>query len=489
MKVLCLGNNTLDTDDRCRAVAQSLGIDHRGLVSSFDHSQGAWHTSVMDLGRGDIIELAKQADRVLMLAQPLSAWSHPDSWLRTVEIIDEVNGEFQDQDAVSRYRYWQRVLETNPGFCILPWVEHMTRNDYAVLCCRSHKPVTKCLSVDDWAHDAGYQAIRADMLQGHTRPDHCDACYQQEAVSSSSDRYRETLEWTNRLKLDSLADLDSIREPVYFEMRASNKCNLKCRTCGPEYSHLIAHERKAMQILPANYRAERNNNRFESMPMHTMRKLYVAGGEPLIMPEFIGFLNRARDAGYRDFELVINTNCTTLTDQFRDLIQDFNNVTFIVSIDGVGAVNDYIRSNSQWYKILSNLHWLNDHKFHISINTVVSTYNAARLHEIFQWLDQDFPDIGVNLMTAFSADNLFDALHHGNLDLVRQSVQHALATKSVNNGPTSRRWLQDFLQQIGHRENHVFAYENFLAYNTRLDDHRGTCLGKILPELIDRKLQ
>ena len=487
MKVLCLGNNTLDTDHRCRAVAQSLGIDHRGIVSSFDHPHGAWHTSVMDLGRGDIIELATEADQVLMLAQPLSAWSHPDAWLRTVEIIDEVHGKFQDPEAVARYRYWQSVLDTNPGFCILPWVEHMTRNDHAVLCCRSHKPVTKSLSVDDWAHDAGYRSIRADMLQGRTRPDHCDACYQQEAVSSASDRRRETLEWTNRLKLDSLADLDSIREPVYFEMRASNKCNLKCRTCGPEYSHLIAHERKAMQILPADYHAESNNNRFETMPMHTMRKLYVAGGEPLIMPEFLEFLTGARDAGHRDFELVINTYCTTLTDQFRDLIQEFTNVTFIVSIDGVGAVNDYIRSNSQWHRIVTNLRWLHDHKFHISINTVVSTYNAARLHEIFQWLDQSFPDLGVNLMAAYSADNLFDALHHVNLDRVRQSVRDALATKSVNNGPTSRQWLQDFLQQIEHKQSHVVAYEKFLVYNARLDHHRGTDLAEILPELVGQE--
>lgn len=482
MKVLCLGNNTLDTDERCRAVAQSLDIDHRGLVSSFDHAQGAWHTSVMDLGRGDIIALAAKADRVLMLAQPLSTWTHSDAWLRTVEIIDEVGGEFQDPDTVSRYRYWQQVLDTNPGFCILPWVEHMTRNDYAVLCCRSHKPVTKSLGVDAWISDPGYQAIRADMVQGRTRPDHCHTCYQQESASSWSDRRRETLEWTNRLKLNKLDDLASIQKPVYFEMRASNKCNLKCRMCGPDYSHLIAHERKIMAMLPTDYRAERNNNRFENIPMDHVRKLYVAGGEPLIMPEFLAFLERAQQQNHMDFELVINTNCTTLTPQFKQRIQGFQNVTFIVSIDGVGEVNDYIRSNSKWSIIVENLRWLCQQGFSVSLNTVVSVYNAARLHEIFEWLDQEFPDMAVNLAAAVSPDRLLDPLYHPRHDLVQESVTKALTTRSVNNGPNSRQWLLSFSQQMKNHEHDMTAYQIFSDYNHQLDRHRGTDLAQSLPE-------
>jgi sulfatase maturation enzyme AslB (radical SAM superfamily) len=484
MKILCLGNNTLDTDSRCRALAQSLGIDHRGIVREFDHDVGVWHTSVMDLSRSEIISLSQQADRAIMLAQPMSEWSHPDAWLRTVEIIDEVKGEFQDQDEITRYRYWQQVLVHNPSFCILPWVEHMTRNDYAVLCCRSHKPVTKSLDVDAWTDDPGYQTIRTDMIQGRPRPDHCSVCYQQEAKSIWSDRHRETLEWTNRLKLDNLEDLASIQKPVYFEMRASNKCNLKCRMCGPDYSHLIAHERKVMGILPMDYHAERNNNRFENIPMDHVQKLYVAGGEPLIMPEFLGFLRRARQQNHMDLELVINTNCTTLTTQFQEHINGFSNVTFIVSIDGIGDVNDYIRSNSKWSAIVKNLDWICQNEFSVSLNTVVSVYNAARVHEIFEFLDHRFPNLAVNLVSASSPGNLLDPLHHPRRDQVKISAHRALMTRSVDNGPGSRQWLLSFLQQIETHQTDSDAYQTFFQYNDQLDRHRGTNLSRVLPELI-----
>lgn len=483
MKVLCLGNNSSDTDERCQAVAQALNLTHRGMIQVFDHDEGAWHTSVMDLARGKILDLAQQADRVIMLAQPVASWHHPDAWLRTVEIVDEVGGEFQPTADLARHRYWQDLLEHNQSFCILPWVEHMTVQDYTVVCCRSKTPVSYNQSISAWRHDAGYENIRSDMLQARPRPDHCRTCYQQEKLGLPSDRRRETLEWVTRLGIDSVKTLDTIQQPVYFEMRASNRCNLKCRMCCPEDSHLIAHEQKTLGILPANYLAERNNNRFETLPLDHIWSLYVAGGEPLIMEDFREFLEQARAHGRCDLELVINTNGTTLTKKFQDIIREFRNVTFIVSVDGVGAVNDYIRTNSVWSDIFSNWQWLVGQGFSVHVNTTVSMYNAARLHEIFEFLDVHFPDTAVNLSRAVTRDDVLNPDGHPGRDQVLLSIDRCLRTKSVDNGPRTRSWLEAFRHRTQTQEFDPDAFERFLDYNRILDQHRATQLSTILPEL------
>ena len=43
--------------------------------------------------------------------------------------------------------------------------------------------------------------------------------------------------------------LNNITHPYYYEIRLSNKCNLMCRSCKPEHSHLIDREYKKFNII------------------------------------------------------------------------------------------------------------------------------------------------------------------------------------------------------------------------------------------------
>lgn len=483
MKILCLGDNTQRSHVLSQELSQRLDLPHHGMIHNNMPVTGVWHTSVMDASRTKILDWAKQCDRVIMLAIPFTDWCHPDAWLRTVEIVDEVNGEFENQDQVVRYRYWLQYLRNNDSFCILPWVQHMTMRDHTVVCCRSTEPVSHDTDANHWIQDANHQQIRKHMLNGTALPQHCSHCYRQEQQQAPSDRWRETLEWTNRLGINSVEDLSSITNPVYFEMRASNKCNLRCRSCGPQYSHLIAHERKKFGILPADFQAEFNNNRFDQLPVHWVRKLYVAGGEPTIMPEFHAFLARAVRENNTDLEILINTNGTTLGERLRQDLLAFSNVTVILSIDGVGAVNDYIRSNSVWSDVIDNWRWLVNHGFNVCVNTTVSIYNAARLHDIFEFLDQCWPDTAVNLLRAVTPQDLLSPDNHPDRDRVQQSIQRCLRTRSVNNGPNSRSWLESWSRNLVSHRFDKNAWLRFLDYNQQLDRSRNTVLTDVLPEL------
>ncbi len=57
MKTLCLGNNHSHTDE----MTSALGLNH-GLITdaSIELQDGYYHTSVVDLSVGEILDLAKR---------------------------------------------------------------------------------------------------------------------------------------------------------------------------------------------------------------------------------------------------------------------------------------------------------------------------------------------------------------------------------------------------------------------------------------------
>ena len=61
--------------------------------------------------------------------------------------------------------------------------------------------------------------------------------YEENGIESY--RQFETKEWITKLGITAIEDLDQISQPYYYELRLSNKCNLMCRGCKPQFSHLI----------------------------------------------------------------------------------------------------------------------------------------------------------------------------------------------------------------------------------------------------------
>ena len=97
------------------------------------------------------------------------------------------------------------------------------------------------------------------MLAGESLSEHCQACYQLEDKNVISARQEETVEWAMRLNLQTVDDLNNIIEPVYYEVRPSNTCNLMCRMCSPMFSSLIEKEQKQLGKIPQEYTEEYSN--------------------------------------------------------------------------------------------------------------------------------------------------------------------------------------------------------------------------------------
>ena len=71
-------------------------------------------------------------------------------------------------------------------------------------------------------------------------------------------------------------------------------------------------------------------------------------------------------------------------------LDKFTNISFIISIDGVGLLNDKIRKNSQWSDIVANIDILAKRYggYHIFlVNTVVQKDNINQLLELGEWIE------------------------------------------------------------------------------------------------------
>jgi len=402
MKILCLGNNTEDTDLRTRDFSGTRDLICHGLLSELEHpispsqyqQNGAYHTSVYDVEFGNLIDLANQFDLVVMLDQPVEKWSHPDAFYNTVRVMQnlKVPTKFIDLSFSYTIDYWTRLVEENKSFCAFPFIELLVNKGNTTVCCRSSTPVVPIDQLIDYQSDAHYQRIRKKMLQGELVPEHCQFCYDIEKLGIRSARQQETVEWANRLGLESINDFTKIKKPVYYEIRASNKCNLQCRMCSPENSHLIDREYRNIGMIERHRPpAKKFGGGFEIIDFENLKKLYIAGGEPLIMSDTYEFLAQCVKRSQTDFEIMINTNGTKLSSKFKDLISNFSNLQFIFSIDGHGSLNQYIRWPSNWNTIINNWQYLTKHRHKVTVNTTVSIYNIHRLHEIYQFIDQHFP--------------------------------------------------------------------------------------------------
>ena len=412
VKILCLGNNTESTDIQTRELAQQKNLPCFGLLSELknpvtpaDYQQnGLYHSSIYDIDFGRLVELCNKFDQVIMLNQPKSQWSHPDAFYRTVKLLSLVSSPviFQDLSFKQEISYFEKLVQTNKSFCIFPFIELLVNYDSTTVCCRSTEPVTKLQDLKDFSCDKNYQYIRNKMLAGERLPDrYCGSCYNLEQQGILSARQQETVEWANRLNLRSLEDLKYISSPSYYEIRADNKCNLLCRTCSPFNSHLIEKEYKKIGIIKDKPLPKQHVTGFDIVKFDNLKKLYIAGGEPTVLSEFYQFLDQCIDRKQTDFEFLVNTNGTSITNRLKKQLPHFNNFQFIFSIDGYSDLNYYIRWPSIWKDIVTNWHYLRSHNHKVFVNTTVSIYNIAKLDQLFEFIDQEFPGtlIHCNLLT------------------------------------------------------------------------------------------
>ena len=500
MKILCLGNNTEDTDIKTRNLARTNSAECYGLLSDLDNEvtldsinrPGYYHTSVYDMEYGKLFEFAKQFEKIIVLDQPREQYSHPDAFYKTIQLASQLKKftsvTLLDTSYESNINFFKDLVETNKSFCIFPFIELLTnqRTDgQTTVCCRSTTPVAKLSEITNFATDKNYKIIRDKMLNGTLLPDHCSKCYSLEARGILSARKQETVEWANRLNLTSLDDLNLIKHPAYYEIRPSNVCNLQCRMCEPTSSHLIGREYKKINLISELPPTERSN--FDIINFTNLKKLYVAGGEPTAMPEFYDFLDRCIDEN-KTFEFLVNTNATKINSRFKKQLKKLPHMQFVISLEGVGDMNHYIRWPSHWDTVVENMKYLVDNNHKIIINTTISIYNVTRIYDLFKWLDDEFPGVLVHALPAHSKNNMLSAFIFPNAKLALSKLLPIQQLKCYNNDKLLKSLVDGLIEH--YQCNPTVDLEKlklFFEFNNKLDQSRNTELADYIPELAQER--
>lgn len=493
-RTLFLGNETRCTDDLVSALAKKNCTTNRGLICKADYfpnETGYYHTTVIDLNEGQIKNLADKFDNVTWLDQPQDSYPHFKTFIRTFRLIKNleesgIKVDYLINEDARRANFWWNYLRCNPSFCFQPFLALVPDTEKTNICPKNKIPIKKPEEITNWRTDPDYRMLRDPMLRGEKLPAYCYDCYDKECRGIESARQFETFEWAIRMKFDSPADFNQVDDPIFYEIRPSNKCNLMCRMCDDARSHLIEQERIQLKIELTPYRFR--DLPFTKIKLDTVQRIYVGGGEPTIMPEFYQFLENCISHGRTDFELCIGTNGMKFSNKLIDLLDHFSDVLLSFSFDGYDIINDYIRWRSDFTTIVQNARMIKTHGHKIGLQTVPSMYNVTRLHEIFEFYDQEFPGSSCLLQAANGHGGILLPWNHPRSDLVIESLQKCKQTNQYLMSGRSLKGYVDGLYTLYSNPNfncNLDLLKKFFEFNDMMDRARGSSLGDYIPELED----
>ena len=288
-------------------------------------------------------------------------------------------------------------MTDNQNFCYAPWTHIYTNPDGRLLpCClyvdnNTEFPNLNDTPLEDALNHPRMIKLRQEFLEGKD-PAGCFRCKTQSTIAHKT--YRDKMnnfgkEANPELKPDGTLDLADF-DPTFLDIRFGNLCNLKCRTCSPTFSSSIAVEHNKISGANNQILFSLNNNTIDTIfsKLDSVKHIYLAGGEPLIEENNYVLLNKLIERNLKP-SLLYNTNLTNIkfkNKNLTDLWQHFPDVEIIVSLDGYGPVNDYIRFGSDYEQIIQNILTIKEQNPHVKfiINAVASIMSMRSIPDLFK---------------------------------------------------------------------------------------------------------
>jgi hypothetical protein len=238
-----------------------------------------------------------------------------------------------------------------------------------------------------------------------------------------------------------------------------------------------------------NWTIEANINKSrlaEVIDYDTVEQVYVAGGEPTLMPEFTKFLEKAISLDRTDIALTIITNGTNLNKNILQLLKQFKNISFTLSLDGFDTTNRYIRWPSDWKTIEKNIASLKELTSNISVNVTVSIYNITRLYELVVFLEKELPQPPTILLNQASG-NVYSPFNYPDKALAIARLELLKTTRSYEQEPYFANKVDYFINMVKRSTTNLQDLSQFFKYNDALDDLRGIKLVDYIPELEEHR--
>jgi len=275
-----------------------------------------------------------------------------------------------------------------------PWTHtYLSPQTERRMCCASREPAQNFqqyidtvagtgkyipITLDEHWNSDHMRSVRKRMMSGNALPE-CEVCNDKLLNTSVYRSYFNNL--FGHKYLEAMANTDetgyTTLKPVSWDYRFSNLCNFKCRMCGDMLSSAWESEQRQHNMI--DYTNPKNNwmqpkikkqieifqeDQIEAefskaVEEHRVEEVYWVGGEPLMYEQHWRYMNRI--VGLGDGPNVYaryNTNLSRVDyrgiNLYRDILSRVRDWQICASLDGTGAIGEYIRTGLDYASWLEN---------------------------------------------------------------------------------------------------------------------------------------
>ena len=370
--------------------------------------------------------------------------------------------------------------------CLAPWTHtYLSPQTERRMCCASREPAQNFqqyidtssgtgryvpITLDEHWNGEHMKSVRRRMMAGETLPE-CEVCNNK---LLNTDVYRDYFWHLFRHKYDELMLATdktgyTLAKPVSWDYRFSNLCNFKCRTCGDMLSSAWESEQRQHNMV--DWSNPKNNwmrpevrgeiSKFQdqqieaefalAVEQHRVEEIYWVGGEPLMYEQHWRYMKRIIEIGdgprvYARY----NTNLSRVhyrgVDLYRDILCNIRDWQICASLDGTGAIGEYIRTGldfNQWKQNFQRGVEIRQSPRQMRIDFTLTLPGLFEVNNIQELADQFDVDILAKVVFGFTPDIIMSPLA-----LPRQLLDSTVdnITKTLPNGA-----LKDVLLNLKNR--------------------------------------
>ncbi len=337
--------------------------------------------------------------------------------------------------------------------CMAPWTHtYLSPQTERRLCCASREPAQNFqqyidtgtgtgayipITLDEHWNGEHMRSVRRRMLAGETLPE-CEVCndrllntdvYRSYFNHLFGHKYLQVLESTDETGYTSM-------QPVSWDYRFSNLCNFKCRMCGDMLSSSWESEQRQHSMI--NWSDPKNNwmkpeikkhiEQFQTTQIeaefaaavedHRIEEVYWVGGEPLMYEQHWRYMQRIIELGDgKNVYARYNTNLSRIDyrgcNLYRDILSNLRDWQICASIDGTGAIGEYIRTGLNFEEWLENFKrgvTIAQHRRQMRLDFTLTLPGMFEVLNIQQLADDLGVDILAKVVFSFSPDIVMSPL-------------------------------------------------------------------------------
>jgi sulfatase maturation enzyme AslB (radical SAM superfamily) len=362
------------------------------------------------------------------------------------------------------------------NLCLAPWTHtYLSPQTERRLCCASREPAQNFKqyidtkegtneynpqTLEEYWNGENIRRIRMQMLNNEVPPE-CVVC---DKKLLNNDVYRDYFTHLFAHKWEDVivnTDYDGYTsmKPVSWDYRFSNLCNFKCRMCGPMLSSSWETEaRKQGKIEPwmepsvkksiENFQSTVVEEEFsQAVEEHRIEEIYWVGGEPLMYEQHWKYMQRIIELGDgQGLYARYNTNLSRVSykgiDLYDDILSKIRDWQICASIDGTGAVGEYIRTGlkyNKWLEYFKRGIKYSRNRRMMRIDFTLTTPGLFELENICKLSDELGVDILAKVVFAFDPTiamsplflprDILDAI----IDKLLTKIGHTVIVDMLNN--------------------------------------------------------